>query len=166
MAYSELAEGIRRTYGDCCLTESYSEPNCRIDVSGLDSSELATVHGDLNQRCRNHGGPSRLCDRLIFGLLIFGRLNDDFICAAELKGGRNPEVPKAIRQIQGGLELARSILGGRTIERWYPLLFFSGKMKGNDLRTLQTRTVSYGGKKRLIDRLDCGSSLLAYLNRH
>ena len=102
-----------------------------------------------------------MCDRL-----IFGRLNDDFICAAELKGGRNPEVPKAIRQIQGGLELARSILGGRTIERWYPLLFFSGKMKGNDLRTLQTRTVSYGGKKRLIDRIDCDSSLLTYLNRH
>ena len=161
MAYSELAEGIRRTYGNCCFTDSHSEPNCRIDVSGLESSDLATVHGDLNQRCQDHGRPDRLCDRL-----IFGRLNGDFLCAAELKGGRNPEVPKAIQQIQGGLELARSILGGRTIERWYPLLFFSGKMKGNDLRTLQTRTVSYKGKKRLIDRLDCGSSLLAYLNRH
>ena len=160
MAYSQMAESIRATYGDCCVTDSYTEPNCRIDVSGLASSELATVHGDLNQQCRSHSRPNRLCDRL-----IFGRLNDDFICAAELKGGKNPEVTKAIRQIQGGLELARSILGNRTIERWYPLLFFSGKMKGNDLRALQTRTVSYGGKKRLIDRIDCGSSLLNYLNK-
>ena len=160
MAYSQMAESIRRTYGDCCLTESYTEPNCRIDVSGLESSELATVHGDLNQRCPDHRVANRLCDRL-----IFGRLNGDFICAAELKGGRNPEVPKAIRQIQGGLELARSMFGNRTIERWYPLLFFRGKMKGNDLRAIQTRTVSYGGKKKLIDRIDCGSSLLKYLNR-
>ena len=160
MADSQLAESIRRAYGSCCLTDSYREANCRIDVSGLESSELATVHGDRNQQCPDHHRPDRLCDRL-----IFGRLNDDFICAAELKGGRNPEVPKAIQQIQGGLDLARSILGGRTIERWYPLLFFRGKMKGNDLRTLQTRTVSYGGKRKLIDRLDCGSSLLAYLNK-
>ena len=52
--------------------------------------------------------------------------------------------------------MARSILGNRTVERWYPLLFFRGKMKGNDLRTLQTRTVSYGGKRKLIDRIGCG----------
>lgn len=160
MAYSQMAENIRATYDDCCLTDSYAEPNCRIDVSGLENSELATVHGDFNQQCRNHGASGRLCDRL-----IFGRLNDDFICAAELKGGRNPEVPKAIRQIQGGLDLARSILRNRTIERWYPLLFFRGKMKGNDLRALQTRTVFYGGKRKLIDRIDCGASLLTYLNR-
>ena len=38
-------------------------------------------------------------------------------------------------------------------------------MRGNDLRAIQTRTVSYGGKKKLVDRLDCGSNLLAYLNR-
>ena len=161
MAYSQMAEGIRNTYSDCCLTDLYAEPNCRIDVSGLENSVLAAIHGDLNQRCPNHGVATRLCDRLIFGLL-----NGDFICAAELKGGRNPEVPKAISQIQGGLELARSIMRNRTIEKWYPLLFFRGKMKGNDLRTLQTRTVSYGGKRKLVDRIDCGSSLLNYLNRH
>ena len=160
MAYSELAEKIRDTYGDCCLTDSYSEPNCRIDASGLEDSDLAVIHGDLNQQCRNHGHASRLCDRL-----IFGRLNGDFICAAELKGGRNPEVPKAIRQIQGGLDLARTVLRNRVLEKWHPVLFFRGKMRGNDLRAIQTRTVTYAGKKKLIDRLDCGSSLFAYLNR-
>ncbi len=160
MAYSQMAERIRGTYGDCCLTDSHSEQNCRIDVSGMGDSELATIHGDLNQRCPNHEVTTRLCDRL-----IFGRLDEDFICAAEFKGGRNPKVPKAISQIQGGLNLARSILGNRIVEKWYPLLFFSGKMKGNDLRTLQTKRVSYGGKKKLIDRIDCGSSLLSYLNR-
>ena len=160
MAYSQMVDSIRSTYGDCCLTDSYTEPNCRIDLSGLENSELATVHGDLNQQCREHGVATWLCDRL-----IFGQHDGDFICAAELKGGRNPEVPKAIRQIQGGLELARTILRNRPIEKWYPLLFFRGKMKGNELRAIQTRTVKYGGKSKLVDRIDCGSSLLAYLNR-
>ena len=160
MAYSRSSERIRSEYGACCIKDSYEEPNCRIDISGLEDSDLTTIHGDRNQSCQNHRVPSRLCDRL-----IFGHLKDDFICAAELKGGQNSEVPKAISQIQGGLDLARSILQSRTVERWYPLLFFRGKMKGNDLRTLQTRTVSYGGKKKLVDRIDCGSSLLNYLNR-
>lgn len=160
MAYSRSAESIRSTYGDCCLTDSYTEPNCIIDVSGLEDSHLATIHGDLNQQCRDHKVANRLCDRL-----IFGRHNGDFICAAELKGGRNPEVPKAIQQIQGGLELARTILRNSTIEEWYPILFFRGKMRGNDLRAIQTRTVKYGGKSKLVDRVDCGASLMAYLNR-
>ena len=159
MAYSQMAESIRSTYGNCCLTDSYTEPNCRIDISGLESSDVATVHGDLNQGCPTHGAAGRLCDRL-----IFGRFKEDFICAVELKGGRNPEVPKAISQIQGGLDLARSILGSRLVDKWYPMLFFGGSMRGNDLRAIQTRTVSYGGKKKLIDRIDCGSSLLGYLN--
>ena len=162
MAYSQMAESIRGNYSDCCLTDSYTEPNCRIDVSGLDSSELATVHGDLNQRCPNHGVATRLCDRL-----IFGRLNQDFICAVEIKGGKNPELSKAIKQIQGGLDFAKSILRNRIVDKWYPLLFFDGKMKGNDLRLLNTRKVSYGGrpKSKLIDRIACGSSLLTHLNR-
>ena len=160
MAYSPVAESIRSTYGACCLTDSYTEPNCRIDVSGLEDANLAAVHGDRNQDCRQHRVQSRLCDRL-----IFGRLNEDFICAAELKGGRNPEVPKAISQIQGGLDLAKAILHNRIIDKWYPLLFSRGKIKGNDRRVLQTRRVSYGGKKKLIDQIDCGSSLFSYLSR-
>ena len=158
MASFQFPESIRREYGACCLTNSYEEPNCRIDISRFGCSALATVHGDLNQRCSNHRRPARLCDRV-----IFGSLNEDFICAAEIKGGKNPEVPKAIRQIQGGLDLARSMLQSLSIEHWYPLLFSSGKMKGNDLRTLQTRRVSYGGKKKYVDRIDCGTSLYDFL---
>ncbi len=115
---------------------------------------LVTIHGDQNQQCSKHKRPGRLCDRLIFGYL--GR---EFICAAEIKGGKNPEVPKAVRQIQGGLDLARELLNNRTQGDWYPLLFFSGKMKGNDLRALSTKTVSFGGKKKRVVRINCGASL-------
>ena len=154
MQSHELLEPIRDEYSECCLTNDYQENHCRIDLTGLDPSTLVTIHGDQNQQCSKHKRPGRLCDRLIFGYL--GR---EFICAAEIKGGKNPEVPKAVRQIQGGLDLARELLNNRTQGDWYPLLFFSGKMKGNDLRALSTKTVSFGGKKKRVVRINCGASL-------
>ena len=160
MAYSQMSDSIRSTYGDCCLTHEYAEPNCRIDVSGLEDANLAAIHGDRNQSCQRHRVSSHLCDRL-----VFGQLGQDFVCSIEMKGGKNPEVSTAIRQIQGGLDLAKSILDNRVVGKWYPLLFYSGKIKSNEYHILQTKKVSYSGKPKTVDRLDCGSSLLTYLNK-
>ena len=160
---SQYSEEIRKEYIGCCLTNSYGENNCSIGLTGITASELTTIHGDLNQSCQKHAVPSQLCDRI-----IFGRLNSEFVCAAEIKGGKNPEMSKAIKQIQGGLDLAGSILSGKSVEHWYPMLFFSGKMSANDVRLLNTRKVAFGSgkpKSKTVDRLDCGSSLLAYLNK-
>ena len=85
MAYSQLAESIRDTYGNCCLTDSFTEPNCRIDVSGLEDSRLATIHGDFNQRCPNHAVATRLCDRF-----IFGRLNERLHLRCRTQGWQEP----------------------------------------------------------------------------
>ena len=50
MANSQLTESIRNTHGNCCLTDSYTDQNCSIDISRLDRTELATIHGDQNQK--------------------------------------------------------------------------------------------------------------------
>ena len=57
MAYSQLAESIRDTYGNCCLTDSFTEPNCRIDVSGLEDSRLATITETSTNAVRTTGLP-------------------------------------------------------------------------------------------------------------
>ena len=109
MQSHELLKPLRDEYSECCLTNDYQENHCRIALTGLDPSTLVTIDGDQNQQCSKHRQPGRLCDRLIFGYL-----GKEFICAAEIKGGKNPEVPKAVHQIQGGLDLAREMLSNRT----------------------------------------------------
>ena len=161
MTSPKFAETIRSRYHDCCLTDSYEDEGCRIDISGFTPGSLTTIHGSKHQHClkHKHRSPRRLCDRLIFGRLA----SRDFVCAAELKGGKNLDASVAREQIQSGLILAHGALGNRSKVGWYPLLFYRGRLRGHGLQLLRTRTVSFGREKRLVDRVDCGSSLRSYL---
>ena len=165
MTSPKFAETIDNQYHGCCLTNCYEDEGCRIDIGGFNLGALTTIHGTKHQHCPKHKqrGPGRLCDRLIFGRL--DNLNRDFVCAAELKGGKNLDASVAIRQIQGGLDLAHGILDGRSTVDWYPLLFYSGGARGPGLKLLRSKKVSFGGKKKLVDRVDCGSILLKHLSR-
>ena len=158
MSPRRLTEEIRNQHCNCCLTESYQEQGCKIDVQGLKKSELTTIHGDRHQE--HHGLTGKLCDRL-----IFGDGDGSFLCSVELKGGNNVKVSHALRQIQSGLDLARDLLNSQSDWRWYPLLVYSGSMTGKGKQLLRAKTVSYGGKKKLVDRVDCGFSLRNYLCR-
>ena len=161
MTSPRFAEVVYNQYRDCCLTDSYEDEGCKIDVSGFNPGSLTTIHGTKHQDCSKHQRPGRLCDRLIFGRV--DNLNRDFVCAAELKGGRNLDASVAIEQIQNGLTLAHGMLGNRSTVDWYPLLFYGGRLRGHGLDLLRSRKVSFGGKKRLVDRVDCGASLLRCL---
>ena len=155
MTFPKFAEAVYKQYRDCCLTDSYEDEGCQIDVSGFNPGSLTTIHGTKHQSCSKHQRPGRLCDRLIFGRLA----SRDFVCAAELKGGKTLDASVAIGQIQSGLALAHNVLGSRPTVEWYPLLFYGGRSRGHGLKLLRTKPVSFGGKKKLVDRVDCGSSL-------
>ena len=162
MTSPKFAETVHNQYHDCCLTDCYEDEGCRIDIGGFNPGSLTTIHGTKHQHCLKHRSPGRLCDRLIFGRL--DNLNRDFVCAAELKGGKNLDASVAINQIQGGLTLAHRVLGNRATVDWYPLLFYRGKLRGHALKLLRSRRASFGGKKKLVDWVDCGSSLLSCLS--
>ena len=117
-----------------------------------------TIHGDKHQQ--QHGTNGKLCDRL-----IFTSRDKEVVCSVELKGGRSVKVPDAIRQIQGGLDLAATLVDSPSELNWYPLLAYSGSMSSKGTQLLRARKVSFGGKKRLVDRVNCGFSLLRYLKR-
>ena len=161
MTSPKFAETVNNQYHGCCLTCCYEDQGCRIDISGFNPGDLTAIHGTKHQHCLKHRRPGRLCDRLIFGRL--DSLNRDFVCAAELKGGKNLDASVAISQIQSGLTLAHGMLDGPSSVDWYPLLFYSGGARGHGLNLLRSRKVSFRGKKKLVDRVDCGSSLLRYL---
>ena len=158
MTLASVVNAIRNTHGSCCLTDSYEDENCRLDVSGLAPSSLTTVNGTDYQD--NHPWEGRLCDRI-----IVGQRNGYFVCAIELKGGRNVVMSESIEQIQRGLDLAANLLGGLTPRKWYPLLAYSGSMSGRERDLLRKKRISFKGDKAFVDRIDCGSSLLNYLNK-
>ncbi len=68
---------------DCCLTDSYEENNCGLDLRGLARASLTTIHGTKYQTSPNHFWRGKLCDRVIFGRTS----NEHFLCAVELKAG-------------------------------------------------------------------------------
>ena len=164
MTSPKFAETVYNQHHGCCLTDCYEDEGCRIDIGGFNPGDLTTIHGTKYQYCLKHKHQSlgRLCDRLIFGRL--DNLNRDFVCAAELKGGKKVDASVAIRQIQGGLNLAHGMLHGLSPVDWYPLLFCSGGSRGLGLKLLRSRKVSFRGKKKLVDKVDCGSRLLRCLS--
>ena len=70
----------------------------------------------------------------------------------------------AIEQIQGGLNLADSLLQSQALDEWYPLLLYSGSVPRKEKDVLQRKLVTYRGDKVRVDRIDCGASLQDYLN--
>ena len=153
---------IRNTHQDCCLTDSYEENNCGLNLIGLDSTSLTTIHGSQYQAQRDsrHSVRGRLCDRV-----IFGRTDEDFLCVAEFKGGQSADMSVAIDQIQGGLDLADMLLSGREIEWWRAFIVYRGSMPKQESAVLGKKKVTYKGRKRNARRIDCGSRLLDHLNK-
>ena len=143
---------IRNEHLDCCITETYEDEGCRLDVSGLSRPSLTTIDGSDYQA--NHPWEGRLCDRI-----IVGQSNGNFVCAVELKGGRNILMSEAIDQIQRGLDLADSLLQALAPKNWYPLLAYSGSMSGRERDLLRNKRVRFRGGTARVDRIDCGASL-------
>ena len=148
---------IREIHGDCCITDSYEDRGCKIDIRSLGKSALTTIHGDRHQEL--HGLETKLCDRL-----VFGQRGKIFVCSVELKGGKNVDVSKAKTQVQGGLDLARDLLSAQTECDWYPILAYSGSLSGKGLQLLRAKTVSFRGKKKVVVRKECGFNLHSYLS--
>lgn len=150
---------IRRAHQNCCLTDSYEDEGCGLDVRGIPLASLTTIHGSNHQA--RHNRPGRLCDRI-----IIGESGNGFVCAVEFKGGNNIDMSVAIEQIQEGLNLAADLLPGQPPGKWHPLLLYSGSMRPTGTKLLTDKKVSYKGRTARVDRINCGSSLLNYLKRN
>ena len=158
MTLAPVIATIREGHSSCCITSSYEDEGCRIDISGLPRGSLTTLDGSRFQA--NHQWQGRLCDRI-----IISQSNDRFVCAVEFKGGNSIDISVAIAQIQRGLDLLASLLRNASPQKWYPLLAYSGSMTRRERVMLRRTKISYRGSKASVDRIDCGSSLLAYLTK-
>ena len=163
MIQDDIVEHIRSIHSQCCITRRSGERNCSLNTRGFDSSSLVMLDGTRYQRA--HSYSDKLCDRI-----VFGRWEDtNFVCAAELKGGRNLDVSEAIQQIQNGLSVAASALYHHEIDNWFPVLLYRGGLGAIGTTKLRTRLVTlptrHTNSLEVIKR-DCDSSLAAILREN
>lgn len=158
MTLAAVVARVRSEHDNCCITDSYVDEGCRLDIRGFPGPSLTAIDGTRYQG--THKWEGRLCDRI-----IISQSDGNFVCAAELKGGNGIHMSGAIDQIQRGLDLAGSLLQTRSPGNWYPLLVYSGSMSGRERDLLRNKRVTYRGRKSRVDRIDCGSRLRDYINR-
>ncbi len=114
---------------------------------------------------REHNYSDRLCDRIVFG----HREGKYFVCAVELKGGKNVDVGEAVEQIRNGLLVAAHCLAGHSAATWYPILLFSGHLGvigTTKLRTSQITLPDIRGNLPEIIKRNCGTTLAAILDEN
>ena len=120
MTVSRLIELVREEHEQCCVTTNCRDHNCRLGLSGLNAQMMVIINGTNYQKA--HPSKGKLCDRLIISSEGGG-----FVCAIELKGGKSqPSLSPIIEQIQAGFNLAQGLLTGTLLDRWLPVLAFSG----------------------------------------
>lgn len=163
MTRDDIVEHIRRIHSQCCLTRKSGEKGCTLNTSGFDPQSLVMIDGSLYQKAHSYEG--KLCDRIAFGQ----HEGTTFVCAVELKSGRNVDLGQAIEQIQNGLSVAADSLSGHEVENWYPVLLFRGGLGAIGTTKLRTRLVTLPTRQRNpseVIKRDCGSSLAAILREN
>ncbi len=163
MTLESAINGIREAHKKCCLTDSCKERGCGLNLAGLDRASLTMIHGSKYQDRKDsrHPHEGKLCDRV-----IFGKAGGDFLCTAEFKGGKKTRgISDAIDQIQGGLNLADSLLPGKDVSRWCALLVYRGGTHKLEIGVMRNTEVTYKGRKKLVRQVASGSRLLDCLDK-
>ena len=71
------------------------------------------------------------------------------IAVVELKGG-NPDVERAISQVQGGLDIGDGLLSGYRVDVCLPILVHSRRLHADDYKMLGRKKVTFRGLQRLV----------------
>ena len=139
----------------CCLVSDCTDEGCELDTSGWSEPQLFVIGGTPFQRVHHFNDP--LCDFTLFGLD-----SRRFVCAVEMKGGRNLDAKHAVQQIQGGLTIAAEIFSGEEVDVWHPILLcHRGPDRFADKRFLLSgdNFVEFHGRRKLVELHRCGCSL-------
>ena len=146
---------VRIQHDNCCLVSRCADEGCELDISGWPEPLLVVIGGSRYQRA--HDFNDALCD-----FTLFGRDSRRFVCAVEMKGGKNLNAKHAIQQIQSGLTIAAEIFGGDEVDVWHPILLCHGEpYRFADRRYLSSgnNVVEFHGQRKRVELHKCGCSL-------
>ena len=159
MTILDLIEQIQQEHQQCCIVTNCRDRNCRLGLRGLTAEQMVIINGTKHQMAHKIGG--RLCDRL-----IISNEHGGFVSAVELKGGKTqPSLRSIVEQIQAGFNLAESLLGGRALDQWLPILAFSGHTGSITPTALRSKenSVTILGTRMAITKTRCETELASIL---
>ena len=136
-----------------CKREACVGGNCHADLKGL-AGQIVVLDLDCVKMVTKHRG--RICD---YGVLWKNR---NLVAAIELKGGTNLVINRLVEQLQGGLNALSELVGGQTVEAFYPILLFRGKIP---VESLAGKRVKFRGTPRRIIAHPCGTRLSAIIKQ-
>ena len=154
MIANQFPGRVLEKHNNCCLVSRCADEGCEMDVSGWPEPFLVVIGGTPYQSAHHVNHP--LCD-----FTVFGRDSRRFVCAVEMKSGKNLHAKHAIQQIQGGLAIASDIFGEDEVDVWHPILLCHGVENSWDKRFLASGNnfVEFHGQRKLVELHRCGRSL-------
>lgn len=128
-------------------------------MSGVSENERVVV--DLDKVFPHGKQGMNLCECV---LLFFDRTNQFVVIPIELKGGKNAEAEKAVKQLKGGAAYAAAFVPNRSKTTLFALLFHNhlSKLEIRQLRKKQSN-ILFNGESYEIKTAHCGSKLVDLL---
>lgn len=155
-----LADIRKQVGGENLFTgNSLKRKNCRVILSGVSESDRVIV--DLDKVFPHGKQGVNLCECVLF---YFDDTDNFVIIPIELKGGKNAEAAKAVKQLKGGAAYADSLTPSGSTILLIPILFHNHLSRA-EIRQLRKSesSIQFRGKNYEIKTARCGRKLAEML---
>lgn len=161
MNRSEILEGIRNQIGEDNLFSgnSFRRGQCSADLTDVSEDDRIVV--DLDKIFPDGQEGENQCECVVF---YFDAAANFVVVPIELKGGKNAEATKSVKQLRGGADFATAYTPNGFKSICHPILFHNGlsRMEVRQLNKNQAR-VRFQGKLFEIKTARCGGKLVGVL---
>lgn len=134
----------------CCWVSDISDEGCSL---GEPHDPFACLETCKRFRA-NHEWPGRICDFVLF----IERAPSQIVAPVEMKGN-NANVDRAAEQLQGGADIAETVLGTFPAPECRPLLATKRALKPLAAKHLSTLRINFKGSSHSILPIRCGEDL-------
>ena len=157
MNRSDILEGIRDQIGRENLFNgnAFTRRRCSVNLTGVSEDDRVVV--DLDKVFPSGRIGENQCECILF---YFDAATNFVVVPMELKGGRNAEAEKAIRQLKNGAAFADDYTPRDVRSICHPILFCQSinKLEYRQLKKPQSK-VAFGGERFEIKTARCGDKL-------
>ena len=157
MNKSEILEGIRKKVGreNLFCGNVFKKGNCSVDLTGFSENDRVVV--DLDKVYTHGQHQQNQCECILF---FFDDIGNFIVVPIELKGGKNAESAKAVKQLKGGAGFAIGYTPKKYKNICRPVLFHNSISRSEVTQLKKDMSkVLFCGNSYEIKTARCGSKL-------